>query len=173
MDDPRPDDWRIEALSEAHDATAFRCGKPSLDTFIRRYALRNQQNDIGRTFVGLRPASTRVYGYYTVASGKVIHENLPEEERRLLPRYPVPVVLIGKLAVDLDAQGRRLGVFLPMDALRLSVEASRLIGVHGVEVEALDEQAKSFYEKYGFTPLKDDHLHLYLPLEAVRKLGLR
>lgn len=153
MAEPRWVDWRIAPLSEAHDAAEFSCGKPSLDTFIRRYALRNQRNDIGRTFVGVQPRSSRVQGYYTITSGKVVHENLPDEERRMLPRYPVPVVLIGRLAVDRQAQGHGLGATLLLDALHVAQEASKLMGVWGVEVDALDEDARSFYLKYGFRSL--------------------
>ena len=171
--EPSAASWRIEPLSDGHGVEAFCCGKPSLDDYIRRYALRNQRNDMGRTFVATEPESKRVCGYYTIASGKVANRDLPEEERRLLPRYPVPVMLIAKLAVDQTSQGCGLGAQLLLDALRLADEASRIMGIRGVEVDALDEDARRFYLKYGFKSLLDDPLHLYLSIASVRKLGLR
>jgi len=127
---------------------------------------------MGRTFVAIVPGNNRVCGYYTISSGKVAKEDLPEEQRRRLPRYPIPVVLIGKLAVDQNAQGCGLGALLLMDALRLAYQASKLLGIRGVEVDALDEDARRFYVKYGFRALLDDPLHLYLAMASVRKLDL-
>ena len=92
--------------------------------------------------------------------------------RENLPRHPVPVALIGRLAVDNSAQGQRLGETLLIHALRSAQRAARIVGIYAVVVDAIDEAARSFYLKYGFAELTDDHLHLYLPMKAIEKLDL-
>jgi GNAT superfamily N-acetyltransferase len=84
-----------------------------------------------------------------------------------LPRHPVPVVLLARLAVDLEAQGQGLGEGLLVDALERTVGLSNALGLHAVEVEAIDDAARSFYGKYGFVPLLDDERHLYLPVATI------
>jgi GNAT superfamily N-acetyltransferase len=111
----------------------------------------------------------RVIAYHCISSGAVSFEEMPEKR---LPRYPIPVVHLGRLAVDLHHQGKGLGEFLLMDALKRAQMVSEQIGVYAVEVRAIDEGARRFYVKYGFTELKDDKLHLYLPMSVVGKLAL-
>jgi predicted GNAT family N-acyltransferase len=98
----------------------------------------------------------------------VAFETVPDN----LPRHPVPVALIGRLAVDLTARRRRLGETLLIHALRSAQRAARIVGTYAVVVNALDESAKNFYLKYGFQELADDHLHLHLPLKTIERLGL-
>lgn len=165
--------WPIVPLTADHDRPAFNCGKPSLDAYLKSYAVQNQKKNISRTFVALHPGSNRIAGYYTVSSGSVAFEVLPKDRQNGLPKYPIPVVHVGRLAVDQTAQGQRLGEILLMDALRRAKRvASSELGICGVEVYALDEQAKTFYLKYGFTELTDDKLHLYLPMSVVQQLML-
>lgn len=164
--------WHIEPLTGAHDRAQFSCGKPSLDDYIRQYARQDQRRDLGRTFVAVEPGELRVDGYYTLASASEWRANLPEEEARALPKRDVPVVLLGRLAVDVRVEGRGLGERLLLDALRRSERLANEIGIRAVIVQALDEQAKGFYRKYGFMVLTDDPLHLYLPMFAIRKLVL-
>lgn len=114
------------------------------------------------------PAKSEVLGYYTISSGYVTFDTVPEK----LPRYPIPVVHLGRLAVDLRMQGRGAGKMLLVDALRRSVRVSEYLGIYAVEVRALHERARSFYLKYGFASLQDDPSHLYLPLKTLRKTGL-
>ncbi len=109
-------------------------------------------------------------GYYTPAAGAVAFERLPADAARKLPRHPVPVVLLARLAVDATAQGKRLGEGLLLDALQRSLGLSASLGVHAVEVDALDDAAAVFYRKYGFAPLIDDPLHLFLPLATVEQV---
>jgi ribosomal protein S18 acetylase RimI-like enzyme len=113
-----------------------------------------------------------VRGYYSISAGAVALENLPEGHRKRLPKYPVPVAHLGRLAVDNSAQGQRLGEFLLVDALRRIQTAADSIGIHAVEVVAIDDAAKGYYLKYGFIELLDDPHHLYISMKAVRKLGL-
>ncbi len=106
-------------------------------------------------------------GYYTLAAGAVAFERLPDDAARKLPKHPVPVVLLARLAVDQSAQGKGLGEVLLLDALQRSLNLSAGLGVYAVEVDELDDAAAAFYRKYGFTPLLDDPLHLYLPFPTV------
>lgn len=164
--------WLVEELHTDHDRSAFSCGQPSLDEFIKRYASQNQKSGVSRTFVALKPHESTVHGYYSLAAGAVAFANLPEDQRKRLPRYPVPVAHLGRLAVDKTAQGEGLGSFLLIDALRRIQDVADSIGIHAIEVVAIDESAKNFYLKYGFDELEDDPYHLYISLKTVRKLGL-
>lgn len=164
--------WAIEELGPDHDRTAFSCGHASLDEFLRLYAGQNQKTGVSRTFVAVRPGQKIVLGYYSLAAGSVSLEDLTDEQRKRLPRYPVPVATLGRLAVDTSAQRQGLGSGLLVDALCRVDHADRSIGIHAVEVVAIDEGARRFYLKYGFTELKDDSHHLFISLKTIRKLGL-
>jgi GNAT superfamily N-acetyltransferase len=89
-----------------------------------------------------------------------------------LPRTDVPVVLLGRLAVDRSTQGQGLGALLLIDALRRAQFLSDQIGIRAVEVEAIDDAARDFYQRFGFTPLADAPRHLYLSMQAIRGLNL-
>ena len=128
---------------------------------------------LGQHFVALdTPGARVIHGYYALSAVAVAFDHVPRELRKRLPRYPVPVAHLGRLAVDRSAAGQRLGEFLLMDALARTLRAVDQIGIHAVEVVAINESARSFYRKYGFRPLKDDRHHLYLPITTVKKLGL-
>jgi predicted N-acetyltransferase YhbS len=110
-----------------------------------------------------------VLGYYTLAASAVSFEHLPTADSRKLPKHPVPVVLLARLAVDASFHGQRLGEGLLMDALERSRALSAEMGIHAVEVDAIDDDAAAFYRKYGFTQLVDNPLHLYLPIATIEK----
>src|SRR5690606_4744792 len=123
-------------------------------------------------FVATHPGDRIVRGYYSLAAGGVAFDMLSEAQRKRLPRYPVPVAHLGRLAVDRGSQGQGLGELLLIDALHRTEAAGGSIGIHAVEVVAIDGAARRFYLRYGFTGLKDDPNHLYISLKQVRKLGL-
>lgn len=109
-------------------------------------------------------------GYYTVSMRSVDVGVLPENRRAGLPRAQAPAALLGRLAVDLRQQGRGLGAFLLIDALvRISIAAEH-VAAHAVVLGAIDDDAKRFYERYGFGELTGDPLHLFLPMASVRRL---
>jgi ribosomal protein S18 acetylase RimI-like enzyme len=162
--------WNVERIRKAHDREHFDCGKPELNDFIRRYARQNDELGIGHSFVATRHGDARVLGYYTLRTGAVEVDQLPDTERRRFPRYPIPVIHLARLAVDRSAQGQRLGEFLLVHALRKAHAASLEVAAFAVEVVALDDSARSFYVKYGFSELKDDKHHLYLPTGMLRRL---
>jgi GNAT superfamily N-acetyltransferase len=158
----------IEPLTTKHDRSSFDCGEPSLNTYLKQYARQNDEKGLGRTFVAVEPGRTQIEGYYTISTGAVIFDRVPEK----LPRYPIPVVHLGRLAIDLKSQGKGLGELLLIDALKRSAQVSEQLGIYAVEVRALNENARKFYLKYGFTSLLDDEMHLYLPMKTIRKLKL-
>lgn len=164
--------WRIERLTSDHDRDGFSCGKPTLDEFLTKYATQYDRRDIARTYVAVVPPDPAVQGYYTLSGGALDLSILPEAVQKKLPRHPVPVARLGRLAVTETAQGQQLGKALLLDALRRCSQLSLEVALYAVEVEAIDEQAKGFYLKFGFTPLTDDPFHLYLSLKAIRALGL-
>jgi GNAT superfamily N-acetyltransferase len=161
-------DWHVERLDRAHQRGEFCCGKAPLDKFLNSLVGQYEERNLGRTYVAVRPGEKRVYGYYTLASGSVSFSNLPEIAAKRLPRHPVPVVLLARLAVDRSVRGRRLGELLLIDALQRCLDLAGTLGIHAVEVDAIDPEAKAFYRKYGFVPLLDNELHLYLPIATIR-----
>ncbi|MFO0956431.1 MAG: GNAT family N-acetyltransferase [Isosphaeraceae bacterium] len=160
-------EWTIEPFGKQHDRAAFSCGRPPLDEFLRGHVSRYEKRKLGKTFVAVPPGQPQVIGFYTLAAGAVAFEHLPPGASRKLPKHPVPVVLLARLAVDQSAQGRGLGEGLLLDALQRSLALSAGLGVYAVEVDALDDVAAAFYRKYGFTALLDNPLHLYLPIATV------
>lgn len=162
--------WIIQPFGNHHERASFSCGRPSLDNFIHVLVSQYEKRSLGRTFVATVPDETRVVGYYTLAAGAIAFAQLPADASRKLPKHPVPIVLLGRLAVDASAQGKRLGETLLLDALQRSLDLSDVLGIHAVEVNALDDLAAAFYRKYGFTPLLDNPLHLFLPMTIVERV---
>jgi GNAT superfamily N-acetyltransferase len=163
------DDWKVERLAASHGREHFVCGKPPLDDFLRKLVSQYERRNLGRTYVAVRPGDLRVAGYYTLASGAVAFGNLPDASARKLPKHPVPVILLARLAVDQAAQGRGLGEALLLDALGRCLGLADILGIHAVEVDAIDGAARAFYEKFGFVPLLDDELHLFMPIATIRE----
>jgi GNAT superfamily N-acetyltransferase len=164
--------WIIERLAKSHDRSQFSCGQPALDDWLKTRAGQFDRRDLARTFVAVAPGERRALGYYALASHRVRFEALPEDQAKGLPKIDVPVILLGRLAVDQSMRGKGLGSFLLLDALRRALQVSAEVGIRAIEVDALDERARSFYLKYDFVTLLDDPNHLYLPMHVVRKLNL-
>ena len=108
--------------------------------------------------------------YYAISRHRVRREDLPEEQAKGLPRIDVPVILLGRLAIDRSVQRCGLGSLLLMDALRRAERLAEQVGIRAVEVDAIDETAHAFYQKFGFVPLLDDPQHLFLPMSTIRKV---
>jgi GNAT superfamily N-acetyltransferase len=155
-------------LGKQHKRETFDCGEQSLNEFLKKYAQQNSEKGFGRTFVATLPDENDVLGYYTISSGSISFEIVPEK----LPRYPIPTVHLGRLATDVNSRGQGLGELLLIDVLRRTVLVAAKLGVYAVELYALTDNAKSFYLKYGFVALTDDEKHLYLPVETLKKSGL-
>ncbi len=164
--------WILEKLGSGHDRTAFDCGQVVLDDWLKLRAGQYEKKDLARTYVAVRAGQSAVLGYYAIATHRVSYEALPPDQAKGLPKIDVPVVLLGRLAVDRTVQGQGLGPLLLIDALRRAQHLSEEVGIRAVEVDALDAAARRFYLKFGFVSLVDDPNHLFLGMHLIRKLGL-
>lgn len=146
--------YLIRQLDSAVDVGSFNCGISPLDEYLRRYASQDVRKNVARVFVATpddRPE--RPAGFFTLSAGSVNCSELPPALARKLPRYPVPVALIGRLAVDRLFQKRGLGAILLADACHKVVQASAVLAVAGIVVDAKDQTAAAFYSHFGFMPL--------------------
>ncbi len=165
--------WGIEPFDQLkHDRSGFDCGIPLLNEWLSTKASQFEKKDLARTYVLVEASSTVVKGYYALSNHTVVYDSLPADLAKGLPQIDMPVVLIGRLAVDRSVQGQKLGEFLLIDALRRAEYLATKIGIRAVEVDAINESAKLFYERYGFLTLSDDPHHLFLPMSIIRKLQL-
>lgn len=154
-----------EPLSAAHDLAGFSCGKPSLDHWLRTRALSNQEK--GFTAVMVVHEEGRVVGFYGLAPSAVAPTMLPRSVRTGQPPDPVPCLLLGQLATDMDWAGRGIGAGLVKHALERCVAAARLIGGRALLVNAIDEEAAAFWRRRGFLPTRDDPLLLVRSIAAI------
>lgn len=157
----------IVPLTSAHRRDDFDCGEPALNEFIRRYARQQQSRDFSRTYVVASADGATVEAFITLSVGQVAAIELPPDLK--LPRYPVPVFKIGRLAVDLRAQGRDLGRELTRFALSLALDMSGRVGIHAVVVDAKSAAIRAFYQRLGFIPVNEESLSLFLPMETLRR----
>lgn len=154
-------------LTATHDIAQFDCGRAVLNEWLRTRALKNEGRGGSRTYVVCE--GCRVVAYYAVAAGAVSRERAPTSLARNRPD-PLPVLLIGRLAVDAQHQRMRLGAALLKDALQRCLNASREIGATAILVHALDDEAAAFYAQYGFKPFPAEPRTLYLPMAWVAKM---
>ena len=155
-----------EKLRAEHNLSEFNCGEPSLDDWLRRRALQNEKSGASRTYVVC--AGEHVAGYYALAVGAVAHAEAPGRIRRNMPD-PVPVMIIGRLAVHKDRQGRQIGPGLLRDAILRTLQAAEIAGVRAILVHAISERARKFYEDCGFVPSPMDPMTLMITVaEAVK-----
>jgi GNAT superfamily N-acetyltransferase len=155
-----------EPLAASHLLADFDCGEPILDEWLRRRALANQASGASRTFV-VADENGRVFGYYAMAAGAVSHDLATPKTRRNMPD-PVPVMVLGRLAVDQSAKGHRLGASLLQDAVKRTLAVAKNAGVRALLVHALHDRARQFYQHYGFESSPTHPLTLMLRLPADR-----
>lgn len=161
-------DLIINALGDGHDRKGFRCGEAELDQYLQRYAKQDIRRRLARVFVALSPATPcEIIGYYSLSAGSLVADDLPLEIRRRLPKYPVPVALVGRLAVANRHQRQGIGGILLADALKRAARASEAVAIHAVVVDALDQRAAVFYRQFGFIPLPNHPLKLFLPMRTI------
>ncbi|MFE0754653.1 GNAT family N-acetyltransferase [Inquilinus sp. NPDC058860] len=154
-----------EPLAPDHDVEAFGSGVESLDNWLKRRALKNQTTGASRTFVACD--GRRVLAYYALASSAIAIDAAPGSFRRNMPD-PIPVVVLGRLAVDRSRQGGGLGRALVKDAGLRVIQAADIIGIRGMIVHALSAEARAFYERIGFEPSPLDPMTLMLPLADLK-----
>jgi len=161
-------DLVIEPLNRHHKKAAFLCGTETLDRYLKRQAGQDMKRRISRVFVAHpREDEARVLGFYTLSAISIDLSALPEKVAKKLPRHPVPAALIGRLAVDLSAQEIGIGKMLLADAIKRTLAVSDDIAIYAMAVDAINEQAESFYERYGFARLAHDGGRLFLPLRSL------
>jgi len=150
--------------AEAHDLDSFRCGVDSLDDWLIRRARPNQASGASRTYVAA--VGARVVGYYCLASGALMLADAPGAIRRNMPD-PVPMAVLGRLAVDRTWHRRGLGVALLQDAVLRTMRAAEILGIRGLAVHAISDAAKRFYEHHGFTASPRQPMTLVLSLKRL------
>ena len=151
-----------EKLSSLHDLSQFHCGEPALDDWLRKRARQNEESGASRTYVVC--AGGRVVGYYALAVGAVAHVIAHGRVRRNMPE-PVPVMVLGRLAIDEAMQGRGVGPALLRDAVLRTLQAAEIAGIRAILVHAISERAKRFYEKWGFVSSPVESMTLMVTVE--------
>jgi len=164
-------EWQIISLEKKHKKNEFNCGNENLNNYLKKYARQNHEKGIAKTFVAISNSKNdlKVKGYYTLSASIIEFESLPKTYQKKLPAYPIPTLLIGKLAVDKTCQGLGLGTELLINALHRAVKTSLEIGIFAVRVDAIDLQTQKFYLKYEFIPFEDQELSLFLPISTIQK----
>ncbi len=163
--------FRFEALTASHDRNAFSCGVAALDTYLRHQASQDVRNRVAVVFLLVDTANGAIAGFYTLSATSVRLDSLPQELQRRLPRYPnLPAILLGRLAVDTRYQGQGIGGVVLYDALDRAYAISHDLGAMAVIVEAKNERACKFYERYGFLRFFDDERRLFLPMQRIKRL---
>jgi predicted GNAT family N-acyltransferase len=167
--------FSVEVLGKHHQRDDFDCGSDALNRYIRTQARQEMERDVAIAYVLVssdRPA--RIAGYYSLSSTAVRLSDWPEPTRKKLPRYPlVPATLIGRLAVDKEYRGLRLGERLLIDALRRSLTASQTVASVAVIVDAKDTTGVPFDRRYGFISFPDQPLRLFLPMKTIARVARR
>jgi len=162
----------IELLGSHHDRSVFSCGEPALDAYLQRQASQDIRRRVAQVFVAVGDVPEKIAGYYSLSAASFAKDELPPALAKRLPHYPVPAAVLGRLAIDREHQGRGLGETLLLDAIRRVVRASTTIAVYAIIVDAKNERAQAFYERYGFRTFASEPRRLFLPLETFEKLGL-
>jgi GNAT superfamily N-acetyltransferase len=160
--------WREEALTRHHDRAAFDCGVLDLNEYLQRYARQNHDSGGAKTFVAVPlEAPATILGYYSISPGAIAFAKAPAAITRKLGRYEVPVFRLGRLAVSITAQGRGLGADLLLAAGERALTVAKLVGGVALAIDAKDERAAGWYERFGAQRLLDDPLKLVLPLDTI------
>ncbi len=149
-----------------HDRHSFACGEGELDNYLKKYALQDVKRNLTKVFVleGKRPEE--IVGYYTLSPLSFSKNEMKPELSRKLPRYPIPAILLGRLAVSVNYQKQGVGALLLMDAfLRVHQVSEESFGIYAIVVDARNDKASSFYKHFGFTNFLDKKDRLFLPLE--------
>ena len=160
---PRP-------IDKDDNLAAFDCGRPPLNDFLKQQALKNE-GKASRTYVVTAQSGEdagKVVAYYTLAGGAITHENAPGWAKRNMPD-PLPTLVLGRLAVAINHQGKRIGEHLLREAMQRSLEVATQIGVRVLIVHAIDDEAVSFYVPFGFRRFPADSRTLFLAMETIAK----
>ena len=160
---------RICKLAKTHNKKEFDCGKGPLNDYLSKIARQDVEKDVAVCYI-LEGADNRVMGYFTLSSGSVSKEEIPEGIAKKLPRYAdIPFAAIGRLAIDKNFQGKGLGEYLLIEAFTEIIKVSGVLGIAGVFVDPIDDSAVKFYQKFGFIKLNSSD-RMFIPMATVREL---
>jgi GNAT superfamily N-acetyltransferase len=158
---------RIEKLARHHDIAKFDCGIDTLNRYLRHYASQNQKAGSAQSYVGL--SGDTVIGYFTLVVGHAEYDGAPDRLRKGLARHPVPLMLLARLAVHTDWQGKGVGRGLLRDATLRTLQAADIAGIRAFVVHAKDEVAREFYQRFGFERGFADEFHLFMLINDIRR----
>lgn len=159
----------IELLQRKHNRSEFICGVSALDQYLKQLATQHAKSGVSRTFV-LTDKADNVQAFYSLNMGSIDKSLLPKTLQKRFPHHPLPIVRLGRLAVDKEQQGKGLGKQLLVHALHKCYLLSKEIGMIAVVIDAKDDNAKRFYLQYEFESLPDQPLTLWLPVGALKQL---
>lgn len=157
-----------EPLTRRHRLHGFACGEPSLDVWLTEHARRAGGERSAQPYVMHDADQGRVVGYYALTVASIEHDDATRRVARGMPRHPIPVILLARLAVDRSVQRHGIGAFLLRDAMTRTAAVAEQVGVRAMVVHALNESAKSFYARHGLEPSPTDHLHLMVLVKDIR-----
>ena len=160
---------RIEPVTRNHNRSAFDCGTHDLNQYLRNIARQHMEKGISRTFVLVEDSNpSAILGFFTLAACEILVEKLP---RKYVKKYPAraPAAKLARLAVEQSLQRTGLGSHLMVNAIERILKISEQLGIIGFFVDAKSQEAKVYYEQFGFIPLPGNQLELFIPLDTLRK----
>lgn len=157
----------IKDIQQKSRLKSFDCKIDVLNEFLSKYAQKNDKLGIGKTFIALNQQD-KIVGYFTLATAQVAYQEIPDDYRGKLPKYPIPALRIARLAVDKELEGKGVGKWLLAQAFIKIIQVADVTGIYFIIVDA-KETSKSFYEQYGFIKFKDEDLTYFILVDTVRK----
>ncbi|ODS93818.1 MAG: GNAT family N-acetyltransferase [Comamonas sp. SCN 65-56] len=157
-----------QPLEASHRLEEFDCGKPALTEWLLRHARQAQGSGSARTFVSCD--GERVAGYYSLTVGQIDTLEVPERVRRGMGQYPIPLIILARLAIDLNYQKRGLGFSLLQNAIQRAIAVARNAGIRALLTHPLDAEAQAFYQRFGFEPTPENEQQMILLLKDARRL---
>lgn len=163
--------YLTQPLDSKHRRDNFSCGKDLLDNYFWTQAKQDVKRKLSACFVSVDNETGKISGYYTLSSSSISNDLIPESLKKKLPKsyLSIPAVLLGRLAVDKNFQGKGIGKLLLIDSLKRCYDTSKSIGAFAVITHPLDKEAEKFYEKYGFISLPDSG-KMFLPMKTIEEL---
>ncbi len=152
-------------ISHIHHVTSFDCGDPTLNDWQQRRAKKNENSGASRTFVVCK--DNTVIGYYSLAVGAIAREETSGKIRRNMPE-PIPVMILGRLAVDANWQGKQIGIGMLKDAIQRTIIVAEQAGIRALLVHALSDKARSFYQHWGFHESPTNDMTLMITLNDAK-----
>ncbi|HEY9701200.1 MAG TPA: GNAT family N-acetyltransferase [Allocoleopsis sp.] len=162
--------YRIIPFDNHYKKDDFNCGIDELNQYLKKYANQDIKRGLAQIFIICPEDLEEIIGFYSLSASAIKVASLPEKIAKKLPLYPVPVSLLGRLALSKNYQGKGIGKLLLIDAIKRVIKASQNIAIYALVVDAKNEGAKKFYSRYGFMEIIDDNHRLFLPLKTASSL---